>query len=79
MLWYRGETLIQEVFQAEVIRLDQKGAAPKIWTPVSDRLNQVDQLPFVNCQLGVPWHEWPTEEHSLLIPSCHNLMDPEGN
>jgi hypothetical protein len=53
MLWYRGETLIQEVFQTKVVHLDQKGMTPTIRMLVLDCLNEVDQLPFVSYQLGV--------------------------
>jgi hypothetical protein len=53
MLWYRGETLIQEVFQTKVVHLDQKGMTPTIRMLVLDCLNEADQLPFVSYQLGV--------------------------
>jgi hypothetical protein len=66
MLWYRGETLIQEVFQTKVVHLDQKGMTPTIRMLVLDCLNEADQLPFVSYQLGVLWRKRPTKEHWSL-------------
>jgi hypothetical protein len=40
MLGNRGQPLIQEEFQADMIRANDECATPKVWTPVAHRLDQ---------------------------------------
>jgi hypothetical protein len=62
VLRYGGEALIQHVFERVMICPHDEGAAPKVRPPVSNRLDQSDELALIGCHLEVRRREGPTEE-----------------
>jgi hypothetical protein len=62
MLRYHGEALIEHEFECVVVRAHDETPPPEVWSPVSNGLHQVDQLPLISGKLQVPGCEWPVEE-----------------
>ena len=62
MLRNGGEALVQEMFEAAVIRVHKELRRPQIWPPVSHGLYETNKLAFVGCELGMLWSDCPTEE-----------------
>jgi hypothetical protein len=48
MLRKRREPLVQQVLEAVVVGFDDEPTSPKVRPPVSDRQDEVDELPFVS-------------------------------
>jgi hypothetical protein len=67
----RGEALVEEV--AVVVRLDDEAPPPEVRPPVSDRLDQSDELALVGRQCLVTRSDGTAEE-------CHRvaLLDEHG-
>ena len=63
MLRYRGEPLVEEVLEAEVVSLDDEVAPPQIGLSVPDRLDQADELALVGCERPMSGRDRPAEGH----------------
>jgi hypothetical protein len=61
MLRYRGEPLVEEVLEAEVVSLDE-AAPPQIGLSVPDRLDQADELALVGCERPMSGRDRSAEE-----------------
>jgi hypothetical protein len=57
----RGEALVEEVFQAVVVRLDEEAAPPQVWPPMPNRLDHANELSLVGGQRAVARRYWPAE------------------
>jgi hypothetical protein len=62
MLRYRGEPLVEEVLEAEVISLDDEVSPPQIGPLVPDRLDQADELALVGGEHTMSRRDRPAEE-----------------
>jgi len=57
-----GETLIQQLLEAVVVRSDQKLAPPQVRSLVSNSLHQANELALIRSELEMPSSKWPAEE-----------------
>ena len=62
MLRNGGQALVQEVFQAVVICPNGEAAPPEVWTPVTHRLDQANELTLICCQGVMSRCDLPAEE-----------------
>lgn len=60
--WNGGKSLVKQELEAVVICADKKRPPPQIWPPVTHRLHQPDELPFVSSELVMACSERSTEE-----------------
>lgn len=51
MLWNCGQSLIQDVFKAVMVSLYGEGAAPNVRTPMSNSLDQPNELALIGREL----------------------------
>jgi len=58
----RGQALVEEVFEAVVVRLDDEATAPKIRPPVPHRLDETNQLAFICGEGAVTGSDGSAEE-----------------
>jgi hypothetical protein len=58
----RGEALVEEVFEAIVVRLNDEAPPLEVRPPVPDRLNQADELALIGCQRLVTRSDGTAEE-----------------
>jgi hypothetical protein len=72
-----GQTLIQEVFEATVVREDDERSHPEVRAPMAHCLYKSNKLSFVGSELGV------LGAHCLLknaigpCPWCRTVSNPE--
>jgi hypothetical protein len=66
MLWDRGQALVEQVFQAIVIGLDDELPTPKIRPPVSHYLDEADELALVGRESAMSRSDGSAEE-------CHRM------
>ena len=45
-----------------MIGVNLEGTRPQIWTPMTHRFDETDELPFIGRQLGMLWCNHPAEE-----------------
>lgn len=57
-----GKALIQEELQAVVVGADKERPSPEVYAPMTDGLDEADQLPLVGGEPGMAWRECPAEE-----------------
>jgi hypothetical protein len=62
VLRYYREALVKQKLEAIVVRLDDKGASPKVRPLVLDGLRQCDQLTLVRGKAGMSWRHGSAEE-----------------
>jgi hypothetical protein len=62
MLRYRGEALIKQELQCEVVGADEEAAPPQVWAPMTNNLHKANQLTFICRQLEVTGRKRATEE-----------------
>jgi hypothetical protein len=58
----RRETLVRKVFKAEMVNPHDEWPRPEVGPPIPHHLDQVDELPFVHCKLGMVWGDGAAEE-----------------
>ena len=61
MLWDRREALVEEKFEAVVVRAHQEATSPEIRTPMTDGVDEADQFPFVGSEGTVSRRDGPAE------------------
>ena len=57
VLGNRGETLIQQVLEAVMIRLDEESAAPEVRSPVPYDVDEADELPLIGGEGAMAWRD----------------------
>ena len=67
MLRDRREPLVEEVFEAPVVRANRECPPPQVRAPVSDSFDEADQLALVRWQFGVLWGQRSAEESQRPI------------
>lgn len=67
------QPLVQEKLEAEVVRPDKEAAPPEVRPPVSDGVNQPDELPLVGGEGAVTWGDGAAEVgHRVLVMDEHH-------
>lgn len=72
VLWDRHQALVEEEFEAIVVRSHQEASAPEVWAPMADGVDEADELLFVGSEGTVPWRDGPAEVGDpVLLQTCH--------
>lgn len=78
MLRDRGQALVYQEFQAEMISTYQKLAPLEIWSPVANSQNQIDQFPLISHERLMTWCCWSAEERHWVACLEENGSKPIG-
>jgi hypothetical protein len=73
MLWDGGEALIEEEFQAIVVRLNCEAPALEVWPPMANGMDQSYQLSLIGRKRSMSWCHRSAEESDgmcLLDEHC---------
>jgi hypothetical protein len=62
MLWDRGQPLVEEEFEAEMVGAHHELATPEVRAPMMYRLHQSDELVFIDGEFGMVGSDMATEE-----------------
>jgi hypothetical protein len=62
VLWNGGEALIEEEFQAIVVRPDYEASALEVWPPMADDIDQPYQLSLIGRKRPMSWCHRSAEE-----------------
>jgi hypothetical protein len=73
-----GEPLVEEIFEAVVIGLDDKSPPLEVWPPMPHGEHQVDELTLVRRERPMPWRHWSAEEGDRVALLDKHSPKPVG-
>ena len=76
VLWNCSEALIQYKLQTPVIGMNSEWTPPQVRTPMSDNLDQTDELMLICRQRGMMGGDRPAEEGHHNIPLMEDNTEP---
>jgi hypothetical protein len=72
------EPLVQQVFEAVMISLDEEASAPQVRPPVPDGMDEADELPLIGGEGAVPGRDRPAEEGDWVAVLYQHRPKPMG-
>ena len=69
----RGEALVEEELQAVVVRMHGEATSPQVRAPVSNGVDETDELSLVRGEGAMPWGHRSTEvSDGVLVLDQHS-------